>query len=152
LRATTLGRLCWHALAAHEHTLIDQHPEHAHGPGLVQPAFVATDGHAIGRIFEERTTFLAFVVQSVGGDFGFLVIAHLLIVDLTTNKSYDHVLWAFCSYKRGSMTLCPIALMATCNKCPAVGICPLKEVLGDYKPADHVDDAKSVSQKEESKN
>jgi hypothetical protein len=52
----------------------------------------------------------------------------------------------------GSMTLCPIALMATCNKCPAVGICPLKEVLGDYKPADHVDDAKSVSQKEESKN
>jgi len=34
----------------------------------------------------------------------------------------------------GYMTLCPIALMATCNKCPAVGICPLKEVLGDYKP------------------
>jgi hypothetical protein len=32
------------------------------------------------------------------------------------------------------MTLCPIALMATCNKCPAVGFCPLKEVLGDYKP------------------
>jgi hypothetical protein len=132
--------------------LIDQHLEHTHGPGLVQPAFVATDGHAIGRIFEYRTTFLAFVMQSVGGDFGFLVIAHLLIVDLTTNKSYDHVLWAFRSYKRGSMTLCPIALMATCNKCPAVGICLLKEVLGDYKPADHADDAKSVSQKEESKN
>ena len=32
------------------------------------------------------------------------------------------------------MTLCPIALVATCNKCPAVGICPLKEVLGDHKP------------------
>jgi hypothetical protein len=32
------------------------------------------------------------------------------------------------------MTLCPIALMAACNKCPAVGICPLKEVLGDHKP------------------
>ena len=32
------------------------------------------------------------------------------------------------------MTLCPIALMATCNKCPAVGFCPLKEVLGDHKP------------------
>jgi hypothetical protein len=67
----------------------------------VQAAFVATDGHAIGRIFEYRTTFLAFVMQSVGGDFGFLVIAHLLIVDLTTNKSYDHVLWAFRSSKRG---------------------------------------------------
>jgi hypothetical protein len=32
------------------------------------------------------------------------------------------------------MTLCPIALLATCNKCPAVGVCPLKSVIGDYKP------------------
>ena len=32
------------------------------------------------------------------------------------------------------MTLCPIALLATCNKCLAVGFCPLKESLGDYKP------------------
>jgi len=56
----------------------------------------------------------------------------------------------------GSMTLCPIALMATCNKCPAVGICPLKEVLGDYKPAepttDRAEDLKSGSEKQESKN
>jgi hypothetical protein len=29
-------------------------------------------------------------VQSVGGDFGFLVIAHGLIVDRSTIKSYDH--------------------------------------------------------------
>lgn len=35
------------------------------------------------------------------------------------------------------MTLCPIALLATCNKCPAVGFCPLKEVIGDHKPEDH---------------
>jgi hypothetical protein len=90
LQATTLRRLCWHALAAYEHALIDQHPEHTHGPGFVQAAFVATDGHTIGRIFEERTTFLAFVVQSVGGDFGFLVVAHGLIVDRSTIKSYDH--------------------------------------------------------------
>jgi hypothetical protein len=34
------------------------------------------------------------------------------------------------------MTLCPIALAAGCNKCPAVAICPLKSVIGDYqKPA-----------------
>ena len=32
------------------------------------------------------------------------------------------------------MTVCPIALMATCAKCPAFGDCPLKEVLGDHKP------------------
>ena len=51
--------LSGHALAAHEHALIDQYPEHAYGPGFVQPAFVETDGHAIGRIFEERSTFFA---------------------------------------------------------------------------------------------
>ena len=30
------------------------------------------------------------------------------------------------------MTLCPIALAASCKKCPAVTFCPLKTVLGDY--------------------
>lgn len=29
------------------------------------------------------------------------------------------------------MTLCPIAVVAGCQKCPAVSICPLKSVLGD---------------------
>ncbi len=31
------------------------------------------------------------------------------------------------------MTLCPIALLASCAKCPAVSVCPLKGVIGDYK-------------------
>ena len=31
------------------------------------------------------------------------------------------------------MTLCPIAIMAGCAKCPAVSACPLKGVIGDYK-------------------
>ena len=31
------------------------------------------------------------------------------------------------------MTLCPIALVAGCSKCPAFSICPLKGVIGDYK-------------------
>ena len=31
------------------------------------------------------------------------------------------------------MTLCPIALVAGCTKCPAFKVCPLKEVIGDYK-------------------
>ena len=34
------------------------------------------------------------------------------------------------------MTVCPIALAATCMKCPAVSVCPLKTVLGDYKKPD----------------
>ncbi len=29
------------------------------------------------------------------------------------------------------MTLCPIAIVASCAKCPAVSVCPLKTVLGD---------------------
>jgi hypothetical protein len=86
-KSTALSRL-WHALAAHEHTLIDQHLEHTHGPGFVQAAFVATDGHTIGRIFEYRTTFFALVMQSVGGDFGFLVVAHGLILYLCVKKIY----------------------------------------------------------------
>lgn len=32
------------------------------------------------------------------------------------------------------MTLCPIALVAGCQKCPAFKVCPLKGVIGDYKP------------------
>lgn len=31
------------------------------------------------------------------------------------------------------MTLCPIAIVAGCQKCPALKICPLKSVLGDYQ-------------------
>jgi len=34
------------------------------------------------------------------------------------------------------MTLCPIALVAGCRKCPAFKVCPLKGVIGDYKPDD----------------
>lgn len=35
------------------------------------------------------------------------------------------------------MTLCPIALVVGCKKCPAFSACPLKGVIGDYtKPAD----------------
>lgn len=33
------------------------------------------------------------------------------------------------------MTLCPIAIAATCAKCPAFKMCPLKTVLGDHKEA-----------------
>jgi len=32
------------------------------------------------------------------------------------------------------MTLCPIAIIASCKKCPAFNACPLKGVIGDYKP------------------
>lgn len=31
------------------------------------------------------------------------------------------------------MTLCPVALAVGCVKCPALSVCPLKTVIGDYK-------------------
>jgi len=42
--STVLGRLGWHAIAAHEQLLIDQLLKDTHRSRLVQPAFVATDG------------------------------------------------------------------------------------------------------------
>lgn len=33
------------------------------------------------------------------------------------------------------MTLCPIAIVASCTKCPAVSVCPLKTVIGDAPKA-----------------
>jgi len=33
------------------------------------------------------------------------------------------------------MTLCPIALVAGCRKCPAFSVCPLKSVIGDQPKA-----------------
>jgi hypothetical protein len=35
------------------------------------------------------------------------------------------------------MTLCPIALAVGCKKCPAFAVCPLKTVIGDYRPDEH---------------
>jgi hypothetical protein len=32
------------------------------------------------------------------------------------------------------MTLCPIAIAVGCKKCPAFAVCPVKTVIGDYKP------------------
>jgi hypothetical protein len=34
--------------------------------------------------------------------------------------------------RENTMTLCPIALVAGCKKCPVVSVCPLKTVIGDF--------------------
>ena len=41
------------------------------------------------------------------------------------------------------MTLCPIALAVGCKKCPAFKVCPVKSVIGDYKPEVAAPPAKS---------
>ncbi len=43
------------------------------------------------------------------------------------------------------MTLCPIAIVTGCQKCPAFKICPLKGVIGDVKPADDRKNAKPAA-------
>jgi len=42
------------------------------------------------------------------------------------------------------MTLCPIAIVAGCQKCPAYSVCPLKTVIGDSPKAE---DAKAAEPK-----
>jgi hypothetical protein len=46
------------------------------------------------------------------------------------------------------MTVCPIAIVSGCKKCPVFGICPLKTVLGDHRPEDA---QKSASQADAAK-
>jgi hypothetical protein len=41
------------------------------------------------------------------------------------------------------MTLCPIALAASCKQCPVVSVCPLKTVIGDYPKAGSDNDKSS---------
>ena len=32
------------------------------------------------------------------------------------------------------MTICPIAIVSGCAKCPIFKVCPVKSVIGDYVP------------------
>lgn len=32
------------------------------------------------------------------------------------------------------MVLCPVAIAVGCKKCPVFGVCPVKSIIGDYKP------------------
>lgn len=50
------------------------------------------------------------------------------------------------------MTLCPIALVSGCKKCPVVSVCPLKGVIGDYqKPAENEQAVKTKSERKPKK-
>jgi hypothetical protein len=51
------------------------------------------------------------------------------------------------------MTICPIAIVAGCKKCPAFNVCPLKTVLGDQVKAEQtpIETASEAHEVEESK-
>ena len=40
-------------------------------------------------------------------------------------------------HRENSVVLCPIALAVGCKKCPAFPVCPVKTVIGDYRPDAH---------------
>ncbi len=37
------------------------------------------------------------------------------------------------------MVLCPVAIAVGCRKCPVFSVCPVKSIIGDYKPDDAQD-------------
>ncbi len=46
------------------------------------------------------------------------------------------------------MTLCPIAVVVGCQKCPAFKVCPVKDVIGDMpKPGAGKPEAKKAAPK-----
>ena len=47
------------------------------------------------------------------------------------------------------MTLCPIAVVAGCRKCPAFTVCPLKNVIGDQGKADKQADTREAPKKKQ---
>lgn len=60
---------------------------------------------------------------------------------------WEGIAFAFVNGRNG-MTICPIALVVGCRKCPAFTVCPLKGVIGDYRKPEELrirkpaDDAK----------
>lgn len=42
------------------------------------------------------------------------------------------------------MTLCPIAIVAGCARCPVVKVCPVKTIIGDAKPPEAESPASST--------
>ncbi len=50
------------------------------------------------------------------------------------------------------MTLCPIAVVAGCRKCPVFKICPLKSAIGDMPSADAANPPASVVRKGKRRN
>ena len=49
------------------------------------------------------------------------------------------------------MTLCPIAIAVGCKKCPAFSVCPLKGMIGDFKPEDEPKASQPASPKTQKK-
>jgi hypothetical protein len=45
------------------------------------------------------------------------------------------------------MKLCPVAIAVGCKRCPVFAICPVKTIIGDYRPNEHPAAQKSPTPK-----
>lgn len=50
------------------------------------------------------------------------------------------------------MVLCPVALAVGCKGCPVFNVCPVKGVIGDYKPDEPAQQKDTGSAKAKKKN
>jgi hypothetical protein len=57
------------------------------------------------------------------------------------------MLGAVVSIRSADMTICPIALAVGCKKCAIFSVCPVKGLIGDYKPNEKAADTKSTTKK-----
>ena len=48
-------------------------------------------------------------------------------------------------HRESNMTVCPIAIVAGCRKCPAFTVCPLKTVIGDQVKEEAAPKSKGAS-------
>jgi len=49
------------------------------------------------------------------------------------------------------MTLCPVAIVVGCKKCPAFTVCPLKGIIGDYRKPDQTPQQTDQAKREDKK-
>jgi hypothetical protein len=57
------------------------------------------------------------------------------------------MLGSFKQIGSATMTLCPIALAVGCKKCAVFSVCPVKGLIGDYKPGEKAPEKKSAAKK-----
>jgi hypothetical protein len=70
----------------------------------------------------------------------------------TASKQHRFVPFSCIIYKKErnlEMTLCPIAVVASCKQCPVFKVCPLKNVLGDHKPDNTIKKANGSKEKKQ---
>jgi hypothetical protein len=68
-------------------------------------------------------------------------------ISLSSQQAYSALIFELEIY----MTLCPIALVASCSKCPVVGFCPVKTVIGDFESENKPEPDNSKDQSKNSK-